>query len=705
MKRKIQFSLIYRDMWQSSGKFQPRKDQLERIAPVIIEMGCFARVETNGGAFEQVNLLAGENPNDAVRAFCAPFNKVGIKTHMLDRGLNALRMYPVPDDVRAMMYRVKVDKEKNMKRKIQFSLIYRDMWQSSGKFQPRKDQLERIAPVIIEMGCFARVETNGGAFEQVNLLAGENPNDAVRAFCAPFNKVGIKTHMLDRGLNALRMYPVPDDVRAMMYRVKHAQGVDIPRIFDGLNDVRNIIPSIKWAKEAGMTPQGTLCITTSPIHTLDYYVQIADTLIEAGAEEICLKDMAGIGQPTFLGQLTKMIKDKHPEIILEYHGHTGPGLSMASMLEVAKNGIDILDVAIEPLSWGKVHPDVISVQSMLKTAGFDVPEINMDAYMKARALTQEFIDDWLGYFINPQNKIMSSLLLGCGLPGGMMGSMMADLAGIHSTINNIRKKKGEEELSTDDMLIKLFDEVAYVWPRVGYPPLVTPFSQYTKNIALMNLLTIEQGKGRFVMMDDSMWGMILGKSGKVPGKVDQVLVDLAKEKGYEFTDADPHTLLKNNLDDFKKEMQENGWDFGKDDEELFELAMHPEQYRNYKSGQAKKNFLADLQKAKDAKLGSKVSKEELTAFKHAKADAIVAPVKGQVFWEFNGEGECAPSVEPYIGKEYQEGDVFCYIQAPWGEFVEIPAALGGKLVEVNAKQGSKLNKGDVIGYIEREQAS
>lgn len=554
------------------------------------------------------------------------------------------------------------------------------------------------------MGCFARVETNGGAFEQVNLLAGENPNDAVRAFCAPFNKVGIKTHMLDRGLNALRMYPVPDDVRALMYKVKHAQGVDIPRIFDGLNDVRNIIPSIKWAKEAGMTPQGTLCITTSPIHTLEYYANIADTLIEAGAEEICLKDMAGIGQPTFLGQLTKIIKDKHPEIILEYHGHSGPGLSMASMLEVAKNGIDILDVAIEPLSWGKVHPDVISVQSMLKTAGFDVPDINMDAYMKARALTQEFIDDWLGYFINPQNKFMSSLLLGCGLPGGMMGSMMADLAGIHGTINNIRKKKGEEELSTDDMLIKLFNEVAYVWPRVGYPPLVTPFSQYTKNIALMNLLTMEQGKGRFVMMDDSMWGMILGKSGKVPGKVDQVLVDLAKEKGYEFTDADPHTLLENNLDDFKKEMKENGWDFGKDDEELFELAMHPEQYRNYKSGQAKKNFLADLQKAKDAKLGSKVSKEELTAFKHAKADAIVAPVKGQVFWEFNGDGECAPSVEPYIGKEYAEGDKLCYIQAPWGEFVEIPAALGGKLVEINAKQGSKLNKGDVIAYIERPQA-
>ena len=155
-----------------------------------------------------------------------------------------------------------------MKKKIKFSLVYRDMWQSSGKFQPRKDQLERIAPVIIDMGCFSRVETNGGAFEQVNLLAGENPNAAVRAFCKPFNEVGIQTHMLDRGLNALRMYPVPDDVRQLMYKVKKAQGVDIPRIFCGLNDTRNIIPSIKWAKEAGMIPQATLCITSSPIHTV-----------------------------------------------------------------------------------------------------------------------------------------------------------------------------------------------------------------------------------------------------------------------------------------------------------------------------------------------------------------------------------------------------------------------------------------------------
>lgn len=588
-----------------------------------------------------------------------------------------------------------------MKKKIQFSLVYRDMFQSSGKYQPRKDQLERVAPAIIRMGCFARVETNGGAFEQVNLLYGENPNQAVRAFTKPFNEVGIKTHMLDRGLNALRMFPVPADVRKLMYHVKHAQGVDIPRIFCGLNDVRNIIPSIHYALDAGMTPQATLCITTSPIHTAEYYSEIADKLIAEGAPEICLKDMAGIGQPAMLGRLVAMIKAKHPEIIIQYHGHSGPGLSMASILEVCRAGADIIDTAVEPLSWGKIHPDIISVQSMLKNAGFDVPEINMDAYMEVRSLTQEFIDDFLGYFMNPNNKLMSSLLLGCGLPGGMMGSMMADLKGVMSAINHNRESKGEKPYSEDELLVRLFNEVAYVWPRVGYPPLVTPFSQYVKNIALMNLLTESMGKPRYSMMDDSIWGMILGKSGKLPGEVAPELVELAKEKGYEFTTADPQSNYPDDLERFRKEMKENGWDEGPDQEELFEFAMHESQYRDYKSGAAKKRFLEDLQKAKDAKAGAGMTPEQISELKHAKADPVVARESGRVLWEIQGEGEAATAIEPYIGKSYNEGDLFCYIENTHGQISEVPANLGGKLVEICAKQGSTVSRGDVIAYIDR----
>src|SRR5574344_1639388 len=226
----------------------------------------------------------------------------------------------------------------------------------------------------------------------------------------------------------------------------------------------------------------------------------------------------------------------------------------------------------------------------------------MEAYMEARKLTQEFIDDFLGYFMNPSNKLMSSLLLGCGLPGGMMGSMMADLTGVMSAINSNREKQGKQPLSEDALLVRLFDEVAYVWPRVGYPPLVTPFSQYVKNIALMNLLSESMDKPRFTRMDDNMWGMILGKSGKLPGTLAPEIIELAKKQGREFTTADPQSFYPDKLDEFREEMKKNNWEVGPDDEELFELAMHPEQYRDFKSGAAKARFEQELSNAKMASL-------------------------------------------------------------------------------------------------------
>ena len=151
-------------------------------------------------------------------------------------------------------------------------------------------------------GYFDRVETNGGAFEQVNLLFGENPNKAVRTWTAPFNKAGIMTHMLERGLNALRMNPVPADVRELMFKVKKKQGTDIARSFCGLNDHRNLKLSVEYAKKGGMVSQVALSITNSPVHSVDYYMGVVDKVVEYGADEICLKDMAGIGRPTFLAE-------------------------------------------------------------------------------------------------------------------------------------------------------------------------------------------------------------------------------------------------------------------------------------------------------------------------------------------------------------------------------------------------------------------
>lgn len=593
-----------------------------------------------------------------------------------------------------------------MSKEIKFSLVYRDMWQSSGKYQPRVDQLVRVAPAIIDMGCFDRVETNGGAFEQVNLLYGENPNVSVRKWTAPFHKVGIQTHMLERGLNGLRMNPVPADVRELMFKVKKAQGTDISRSFCGLNDPRNLKLSIEFAKKAGMISQAALSITNSPIHTVEYYMSLVDKLAEFGADEICLKDMAGIGRPTFLAELTKRIKTKYPKLIVQYHGHSGPGFSPASMLEVARAGADYIDVAVEPLSWGKVHPDVITIQQMLKADGFLVKDVNMDAYMEVRSLTQEFIDDFLGYWINPSNAKMTSLLVGCGLPGGMMGSMMADLKGFKAAINASERANGKPESTLDALMVKLFKEVEYVWPRLGYPPLVTPFSQYVKNTALMNLLALSQNKPRFSTIDKDTWGMILGKMGKLPGKLAPEIVSLAKEKGMEFYTGNPQDEYPDELPKFRQMMKDEGWDCGQDDEELFELAMHERQYRDYKSGIAKERFNKELEELK-AKAGAPIVVTrpvvEMPEFdieeyvkKFPKARPVQAPVKGKMLWQIDVIDD---SKAPVAGTPVKAGEVCGYVQTYYGNEEVIPA-VDGRIVAVTAPQGKDVVKGEIVAFVE-----
>ena len=567
-------------------------------------------------------------------------------------------------------------------------------------------QLKEIAPVIIDMGCFDRVETNGGAFEQVNLLFGENPNKAVREWTAPFNKVGIQTHMLERGLNALRMNPVPEDVRFLMYKVKAKQGTNIARSFCGLNDHRNLKGSVIGAKKGGMISQVALSITYSPVHTVEYYMGVVDKVVEYGCDEICLKDMAGIGRPAFLGRLTSEIKKKYPHIKVQYHGHSGPGFSVASMLEVARAGADYIDVAMEPLSWGKIHPDVITIQAMLKDAGFLVKDINMDAYMEARRLTQTFIDDYLGYFIEPTNYQCSSLLVGCGLPGGMMGSMMADLKGFHGAINMSLRNQGKKEVTLNELAVMLFQEVEYVWPRLGYPPLVTPFSQYVKNTALMNLMHTLKGEPRWKTIDKDTMNMILGKTGKLPGQLAPEIVEIVKEKGLEFYTGNPQDEFPNELPKFEQMMKEEGWDRGQDDEELFEFAMHERQYRDYKSGIAKKRFETDLEAAK-AKAGAPIvitrpvvemPKFDIDALvaKFPKATPIQATVKGQVIWQYD---VADASTAPTIGTEFKAGKPVCYVQAFYGN-EEIQAPIDGKIVAVCAKQGDKVDKGEILAFIE-----
>ena len=606
-----------------------------------------------------------------------------------------------------------------MPKEIKLCLVYRDMWQSSGKYMPNAEELVRVADPIISMGCWDRVETNGGGFEQIQLLAGENPNEVLRKWTKPFNEAGIQTQMLERGLNALTMSPVSKDVRELMFSVKKKQGTDIARSFDGLNDIRNLKLSIEYAKKAGMISQSCLCITHSKIHTVDYYINLAKELIELGTDEIAIKDMAGIGRPSSLGKIVKGIKKYNPNIIVQYHGHSGPGFSVASSLEVARCGADIIDVSMEPLSWGTTHADLLTVHEILKDDGFKVKDINRKAYMEVKGLTQEFIDDYLGLYINPKNRLMNSLLIESGLPGGMMGSLMNDLEKSHISINKWLQKNKKKEISLDSLFSSLVDEVKYIWPIMGYPPLVTPYSQYVKNVAIVNVLNQIKGKERWSLIDDNTWDMLLGKSGKLPGELGIEIKKLSKDLGKEFYDGNPQDLIQDVLDINRNEMKSKNWDFGQDDEELLEYSLHKTQYLDFKSGDAKKKIAEDIKLKKQSKIMSKdepskkmtkilkvnevsyevdyiidtAKKESISDKKIIEGQKIISPIEGRVFFTKD------PDENPVkVGDKINKGDVICYIES-MKVINAIKSDYSGKIMQVCFNDGDDIYDDDILFII------
>ena len=605
-----------------------------------------------------------------------------------------------------------------MPREIQLCLVYRDMWQSSGKYMPNANQLSKVAEPIINMKCWDRIETNGGGFEQIQLLAGENPNEVVRKWTKPFNEVGIKTQMLERGLNALSMSPVSEDVRELMFSVKSKQGTNISRSFDGLNDPRNLELSIKFANASGMISQSCLCITHSKIHTVDYYISLAKKFIELGTKEIAIKDMAGIGRPSSLGKIVKGIKNYSPDTIVQYHGHSGPGFSVASALEVARAGADIVDVSMEPLSWGTTHADLLTIHEVLRDDGFIVKDFDKKAYMEVKQLTQEFIDESLGYYINQKNRLMNSLLISSGLPGGMMGSLMSDLEKSHLSINKWLKKNKSDEINIDFLFSMLSDEVNEIWPKMGYPPLVTPYSQYVKNVALVNVLNKIKGKPRWSLIDDNTWDMLLGKSGKLPGKLGDEIIKLALDLKKEFYTDHPQNLIGDTLEKNRKEMKDLGWSTGLDDEELLEYSLHRTQYIDYKSGKAKKNFNDDLEERRNEsnstsdkpenkveiiQIGSDKYKVEYSISEDTSekdlgivdGNSVHSPIEGR-FVLTKGSNDKPVKVNDVVKK----GDVLCYIES-MKVMNAIKSEFSGKIQKIYFRDGEDVYDDDILFTIKK----
>jgi pyruvate carboxylase subunit B len=276
---------------------------------------------------------------------------------------------------------------------------------------------------------------------------------------------------------------------------------------------------------------------------------------------------------------------------------------------------------------------------------------------------------------------------------------MADLEKNLQSLNKWLDKNGEDPMTQDELLIKLFNEVKYTWPKVGYPPLVTPFSQYVKNLSLMNVIQTIKGKKRYSMVDENTWGMILGKSGSLPGQVEEEIKALAKDQGREFFEGNPQDLYPDVLDEFRSRMKEKSWDTGQDDEELFEYAMHPEQYEDYKSGDARRKFLDDLEQRRNAQNNTSAdAPPHAQQNGHAAPKDLVVEVDGQKYGvriSYPSDKEETFNAEKL--KVQNEG-------APSNKTINSP--LEGKFfLTKNSSEkaiaiGDKVTKGDTVAYVE-----
>jgi pyruvate carboxylase subunit B len=336
--------------------------------------------------------------------------------------------------------------------------------------------------------------------------------------------------------------------------------------------------------------------------------------------------------------------------------------------------------------------------------------------MDVKKLTQEFIDDFLGYYINPKNRYMNSLLIESGLPGGMMGSLMNDLEKSLLSINKWLNKNNKNKISIDLLFSYLLDEVKLIWPILGYPPLVTPYSQYVKNVALANVIQNIKGKEKWSLIDDNTWDMLLGKSGKLPGKLSDEIIKLSKKLNKTFYTKNPQDIYEDVLDINKKEMKKNDWKLGQDDEELLEYSLHKTQYIDFKSGKAKKRFNEDLLiKRKSNNMDEKLNDTETVvldidgnqfkveyslssegkdlSYEKLDGQKLLSPIEGRIFLT-KESNETPVKINDVVNK----GDILCYIES-MKVINAIKSEYSGKIVKICFNDGDDIDDDDVLFLI------
>ena len=427
--------------------------------------------------------------------------------------------------------------------------ILRDAHQSLIATRMRIEDMIPIAEKLDDVGFHALEVWGGATFDSCLRFLNEDPWERLRTLRKHFKKT--KLQMLLRGQNILGYKHYPDDVLEEFIKKSIENGIDIIRIFDALNDPRNIEKSITATKKYGGHAQAAMSYTTSPVHDVEYYVNLAKSMEDMGADSICIKDMSGILLPYIAEEMVKEMK-KTIKVPIEVHSHFTSGIANQTYMKAIEAGADIIDTAISPFGNGTSQPATEPMIAALDGSDYYPDDINMDLLLEVseyfKELKEKYIKEGL---LNPKVLNVDVNTLVYQVPGGMLSNLVSQL-----------KSQGAEEK---------FDEVLKEVPKVredfGYPPLVTPMSQMVGTQAVFNVLLGE----RYKMIPNEAKNYVRGMYGKptVPISDEIKKKIIGDEEVYTGRPAD---LMEPQLDKYRDEIKQ----YIEQDEDVLSYALFPQ---------------------------------------------------------------------------------------------------------------------------------
>lgn len=427
--------------------------------------------------------------------------------------------------------------------------ILRDAHQSLIATRMKLEEMLPIAEKLDNVGFYALEVWGGATFDACLRFLNEDPWHRLRELRKAFKKT--KLQMLLRGQNLLGYKHYPDDVVEEFVKKSIENGIDIIRIFDALNDVRNIKTSVDATKKYGGHAQGAICYTTSPVHNIEYYVDLAMEMEKMGVDSICIKDMSGILLPYTAEELVKEMKRKI-KVPIEIHSHFTSGIANQTYMKAIEAGVDIIDTAISPMGNGTSQPATEPMIVGLKGSPYYPTDINLELLLEVsdyfKKLKEKYIEEGL---LNSKVLSVDVNTLIYQVPGGMLSNLVSQL-----------KTQGKEY-----MLEEVLKEVPKVREDFGYPPLVTPMSQMVGTQAVFNVVLGE----RYKMIPTEAKNYVKGLYGKPTLEIsDEIRKKIIGDE--EVFTGRPADLLEPQLEEYKKEIKE----YIEQDEDVLTYALFPQ---------------------------------------------------------------------------------------------------------------------------------